>query len=410
MHGSTDAFSRRALVQARRVLLFLLLWGAPLRAEPPAWFHLRPEVSAEWTAVADVARGDRVRLHHVQDPSLGGQSILVLFTKSSSAYDIALSKLLSVFEDKRMRAVFTLQLLDEAQETRPPAGPLPFEPERYALIFTMGSDATTYAFHHLRHLSVPIVSVCAKDPLLLLGIPASDFEAVRPANMAFTSLDLPAEAHLVYLRELLGELETLVLLYDRHNTSAVRTQVEPMRRVAAAQHVRVLEVGVERSEQAREELERALPEVLAQLGRERTGPGGQVFWVTGSTAVFQEIDVIQRLARDVPVVSVAAEVVRPGDASAVMSIGVGFESNAHLAALYGVELLLGGVKPNALKVGVVSPPDIAINFRKARRIGLSIPFGFLEAASSVYGYDGQLVRKQGQDLKAPAGTPSGAAH
>lgn len=409
MHSSAEVFSRRALVQAPRVLLFLLLCGGPLRAEASAWFQLQPEVSAKWKVEEDVARTDRVRLHPLQDPGQGGRSILVLFTRASPAYDIALSKLLSVFEDKRVRAVFTLQLLDEQGGTRPPGGPLPFEPERFELIFTMGSEATAYAYQYLRNLSVPIVSVCAKDPLLLLGIPASDFEAVRPANMAFTSLDLPAEAHLVYLRELLGELKTLVLLYDRRNISAIRTQVEPMRRVAAAWKVRVLEVQVERADRAREELEREIPQVLARMEREGTGPGGRVFWVTGSTAVFQEIDVIQRLARDVPVVSVAAEVVRPGDASAVMSIGVGFESNAYLAALYGVEVL-GGVKPSTLKVGVVSPPDIAINFRKARQIGLPIPFGFLEAASSVYGYDGRLVRKQGQDITAPLGAPSGAVH
>ena len=47
-------------------------------------------------------------------------------------------------------------------------------------------------------------------------------------------------------------------------------------------------------------------------------------------------------------------------------------------------------------VGIVSPPDIAINFRKAREIGLKIPFGFLERATFVYDYQGRMVRRNGE--------------
>ena len=45
-----------------------------------------------------------------------------------------------------------------------------------------------------------------------------------------------------------------------------------------------------------------------------------------------------------------------------------------------------------LKVGVVSPPDIAISFRKAREIGLRVPFTFFESASFVYDYEGRPAR------------------
>ena len=44
------------------------------------------------------------------------------------------------------------------------------------------------------------------------------------------------------------------------------------------------------------------------------------------------------------------------------------------------------------KVGIVSPPDIAINFRKVREIGLAVPFSFFENAAYVYDYDGRMVR------------------
>jgi putative ABC transport system substrate-binding protein len=43
-------------------------------------------------------------------------------------------------------------------------------------------------------------------------------------------------------------------------------------------------------------------------------------------------------------------------------------------------------------VGLVSPPDIAISFLKAREIGLRLPFSFFERASFIYDYDGKAVR------------------
>jgi putative ABC transport system substrate-binding protein len=127
-----------------------------------------------------------------------------------------------------------------------------------------------------------------------------------------------------------------------------------------------------------------------------------VFWITGSTTVFAEIATINRHADRVPVLSVATEVVRPGDDSAVLSIGISFESNAHLAAIYAVDVLSGRARAGELKVGVVSPPDIAINFRKARQIGLEIPLSFFESATFIYDYEGRVIRDAGQGPGAGA--------
>ena len=96
-----------------------------------------------------------------------------------------------------------------------------------------------------------------------------------------------------------------------------------------------------------------------------------------------------------------ADLVQAGDASAVLSIGVSFGSNAHLAAVYGVDILTGKAQAGALKVGTISPPDIAINFRRARAIGLKIPFSFFESASTIYDGDGKLVRAEGRVVHDP---------
>ena len=49
---------------------------------------------------------------------------------------------------------------------------------------------------------------------------------------------------------------------------------------------------------------------------------------------------------------------------------------------------------------MVSPPDIAINFRKARQIGLEIPLSFFESATFIYDYEGRVIRDAGQALGA----------
>jgi hypothetical protein len=71
---------------------------------------------------------------------------------------------------------------------------------------------------------------------------------------------------------------------------------------------------------------------------------------------------------------------------------VSAESNAHLAAIYAAQILDKQAKAGELKVGVVSPPDIAVSFLKAREIGMRVPFDFLEHANFVYDYDGRPVR------------------
>ena len=42
-----------------------------------------------------------------------------------------------------------------------------------------------------------------------------------------------------------------------------------------------------------------------------------------------------------------------------------------------------------MKVGLVSPPDIAINFKRTRAIGMRVPFNIFESAATIYDYDGR---------------------
>ena len=101
-----------------------------------------------------------------------------------------------------------------------------------------------------------------------------------------------------------------------------------------------------------------------------------------------------------PVAATLPDVVREGNDSAVLSIGVNQSSAVQIAALYAIDILLGKAKAGDLKVGLVSTPDIAISFRRAREIGLEIPFSFFEAATFIYDYDGRQVRSFGLPVLA----------
>ena len=161
-----------------------------------------------------------------------------------------------------------------------------------------------------------------------------------------------------------------------------------------------------RPETAKTELAELVKSAVTTMRKSDPTLNNSLFWITGSTVVFNEIATINQHSDRVPVLSVVPEVVQAGDDSALLSIGISFESNAHLAAIYGAGILDGTKRPGDLPVGIVSPPDITINFRKAREIGLSIPFNFLERASVVFDYDGQVVRKNGEARQAATPTPA----
>ena len=83
-----------------------------------------------------------------------------------------------------------------------------------------------------------------------------------------------------------------------------------------------------------------------------------------------------------------------------MSARVSFESSAYISAIYAQDILTGKKVPANLPVGLTSPPDIAINFKRARAIGMKIPFSFFESANIVYDADGLKVRDKGQRIAA----------
>lgn len=380
----------------KRGLCLLLLMSVPVIAqEQAAWFRLTEEVVGRWQIKVNESDANRLRLN-AKTPAEGRQfRVMVLFPKQSSAYDTAMAQILSVFEEKKLATEFELihfagddALGDAAVEWA--------QRERQDLIFAMGSRSSAFIMKWKDQLSIPVVTVCAKDPVLLGQAP--DYQSGSGSNIAFTSLDVPIETQVAYLKQLKPNLSQLAVLYAVQNRSAVTTQVEPLVAAAERQGIKIWRVAVQDQGKAREELERLVEETRAGMLAADPGGANSVFWITGSTSVFREIETINRHSGKVPVLSVVPNVVKAGGDSAVLSIGVSFENNAQIAAIYGFRILTGQAKAKELPVGVISPPDIAVNFKKAIEIDLKIPFSFFESAGFVYDQNGELVRAKGQNL------------
>ena len=79
------------------------------------------------------------------------------------------------------------------------------ETNKIDLIFAMGSESTAWLFDNYRGGKIPVVSVCSKDPVQLGQI--KDYERGGGSNFAFTSLNVPVEVQMAYVKELKPDLK-----------------------------------------------------------------------------------------------------------------------------------------------------------------------------------------------------------
>lgn len=362
-----------------------------------SWFRYNHSVLNTWKIEADPSDANTVRAKPIRLGLAAPQrKVLVLYPRASSAYDVSITKIFNVFEDKLLDAEVTIanfKLDDRMGQERIAKA----EAEGYDLVLAMGSESTAWLWSKYKNGKMPVVSVCSKDPVVLGQSPG--YDQGSGTNFAFTSLNMPMDVQMAYVNELKPKLRNIAVLVDSKNLSAVETQSKPVVEYAKRRGIRVLELAVTDPANAQAELTKLVSQAAAQMQRNDPDLKNSLFWLTGSTSVFKEIDTINKYAGPIPVVAVVPEIVRDGDSTAAMSIGISFESNAHLAAIYSVDILGGRAKASELKVGVVSPPDIAISFRKVRDIGMTVPLSMFEAAGTIYDYEGKAVRIDGANVK-----------
>lgn len=359
-------------------------------AQSSKWFRYTPAIDKTWSIAEVSGNPNQFEIERRgKEKGAATKRIMVLYPRASSAYDIAISKILQVFESKDLDTSFTI--INFNMKDADGAKAVAFaEKNKVDLIFAMGSESTAWLYDNYRNSDIPIVSVCSKDPVQLGQI--KDYETGSGNNFAFTSLNVPVDVQMAYVKDLKPDLKNLTVLVDSKNISAVQTQAEPIATYARDRGIQVIWGAIDSPAQAREQLVPVIKNAVQTMRRNDPDLSKSLFWVTGSTSVFKEIRTINEHADRVPVVSVVPEIVTAGQDTAVLAIGISFESNAHLAAIYGADILAGRAKPGDLKVGLVSPPDIAISFLKVREIGLRVPFQFYETASYIYDYEGKAVR------------------
>ena len=355
--------------------------------EPYAkWFKFTGNVSAEWDVKGDA---DSNQVFIASKEKRGStRRVLVLYPRASSAYDIAITQILQVFAAKEINvelSVVNFELKDERGKNILRKA----EADKVDLIFAMGSESAAWLYRNYKGGPLPVVTVCSKDPVLLGQM--KDYDTGSGTNFAFTSLNVPIEVQMAYVAELRPTLKNIAILVDTKNISAVQTQADPIAKFATKKGIRVIWASVQNPIKAREELEKIVPDAVMQMKSNDPDLSNSLFWVTGSTSIFAEIHTINQHSGRVPVISAVPEIVKAGPDSAVLGVGVSFESNGRLAGIYGAQIL-AGAKAGKLKVGLVSPPDMAVSFLKAREIGFRVPFSIFEIASFVYDYDGKPVR------------------
>ena len=358
------------------------------------WFGYDNNVTPTWTFSAVEGDPYQVKIHPEGTvPGEAARRIFIFYPRRSSAYNTAITSILNVFDERSINAEFIVfnfrKDAERGQKGLDMAAQWDAE-----LIFSMGSESTAWIFAAYNGGDIPVVSVCSKDPVALGQI--DNYDQGSGTNFAFTSLNMPVESQMAYILELKPDLKNLGILVNNKNLSAVETQAKPIAEYVRPFGIQVINVGIDDPERAREELAVKVQGAVSKMRKSDPLLEDSIFWITGSTAVFREIQTINQHSDRVPVLSLVPDVVKAGDDSAVMAIGITFDSNAQLAAFYGIDVLSAKVKVGDLKVGIVSPPDIAISWRKAREIGMDIPFSFFESASFVYDYEGKMVRHRGK--------------
>ena len=363
------------------------------------WLELSQDALKFWQSQTISHHSERIRItpkwSAIEEKKR--KKLLALVPKPSESYSLALSELLKVLREHDILTEITLINFNKEEKLGQAAIHLA-EQENVDLIFSMGSESAAFLHGFYSKGKIPVVTCTNKDPVLLGQV--ADYEQKSGTNIAYTSLNVPLDVQINYLLSLKPYLKNVGIMYDRNHAQVVATEVVPMREKLLKLDIHVLDVRVSAAETAVAELATAIPQSIIEM--QRTDPVLQksLFWITSSTSVFSNIATVNQFSGHIPVIGGIPNVVGEGENSAVVAIGVDRRNNARLASLYAVKILTGQAKPGELKVGVISPPDIAISFHIARKIGLKIPFDLFESASFIYDYEGNPVRTFGQNRLA----------
>jgi len=378
----------------RCLCVIAILWSSFSIAQWPAWIgdELKPKESSHWKVKAD---SDGVEFVPVQSVP----RVLIIISRKAASYDVALQTLLDIYARKLPQTHISVKKLPVTKLETVQKGELKNlllgAEDDVNLIYTVGSKATVAVRHAYRGGKIPVVSVNAKDPVQL-GL--LDSYQGSGDNFAFTSLNLPADVILKFMKRFNPSLRQIGVLYAKNNQSAYRTQYLPLKAIAEQSGVDIIPIIIDKS-MPFSTLKVAMKIAIKKLKYGDPALTDSLLWLTGSSSLLSRMAEINSHADGLAVISAVPDVVKGGQDSALMSFGVSFVNNAHQAGLYGLQILQDNVNPGDLPVGHISPPDIAVSFEQALRINQKIPFVLMEMASKVYDTNGRVIRSKGQSMQ-----------
>ena len=370
----------KACIMSQRFLmlfiLFILLLNQVWAASPILdWIRLSDEALYHWETRIFPSQPDYISILPLkkEDQPKHLYRIIVLLPKRSSSYSFALSTFLEVLYDEDIAASLTVINYGN-QKALGEKGIQYAEKEKADLIFSLGSETADFLTKHYNRGKIPVVTSTNKDPVLLGQM--KNYHDGSGSNIAYTSLNIPIDIQIKYLLGVKPELKNVVILYNKNHKQVVKTEVEPALKQMSSHKLSVIRLAVSSQKKAKAELEKQLPQAIKQLKRSDPHLTKSVFWITSSTAVFSNIATINKYAVKIPVIGTNPNLVKGGKDDIVLGIGIDRKNNARLASDYAVKILRKKVKPGELKVGIVIPPDLAVNYKIAKKIGLKIPFSF----------------------------------
>lgn len=370
------------------LLLITLSFITPVRAEQadnwPVWLGSKVKQSAQ--ANWNISQGEEsVRLSSISKQS----KVWVILSKKADSYDTALKTMLNVYQKQADDIEFRVFLLSEQQQDL--QGWLKKMEQQADLLYTVGSKATVTIYRQYAGGKVPVVSVNAKDPVLLGLI---DSYSGSGNNFAFTSLNLSSSVTLSFIKKYDEQLAQIGVLYAQQNRSAYLTQYLPLKEQAEKQGIAVYPIAVDETV-AGSGLNEVMNRQLENMKQQDPDLKHSLLWLTGSSSLLKRVEEINQLSDNLPLLTAVPEAVNKSNSSALMSVGTSFVNNAYQAALYGLKILNKETEPEDLPVGVIYPPDISLNFKQAERIDTVIPFVLVEMASEIYAQDGAIIRTGG---------------
>jgi len=200
------------------------------------WFKYNPDIENSWDVASAAAQPMHVSLRR-KDAAGPLKRVLVLYPRPSSAYDIAITEILRTFAAKEINSHIEVVNF-ELNDARGKAALQTAEQNNVDLIFAMGSESAAWLYENYKGGALPVVTVCSKDPVQLGQM--KDYDSGSGNNFAFTSLNVPVDVQMSYVRELRPDLKNLAVLVDSKNISAMQTQAEPVAKYLKEKGVQVI--------------------------------------------------------------------------------------------------------------------------------------------------------------------------